>query len=142
MKQATVRLRRNGFTLIEMMIVLAVIAILAAVATPSYRQHLARGHRAEARAALLQVAQWMERANTANGEYPTGQPLEPMLRALKPAHYTLSLTASTASGFTVIATRTDVMVKDPCGDLTLTHTGTRGASNHSVSNVAKECWAR
>ena len=132
----------RGFTLIEMLIVLVVIAILAAVALPSYRQFIARGHRAEAKAALLQVVQWMERANTANGEFPTGQPTVLMLQALKPPHYTLSLQPSTASGFTVIATRADVMLGDACGDLTLTHTGTRGATGYSVSNVARQCWGR
>ena len=133
---------RHGFTLIELMITLIVIAILAAVALPSYRQYIARGHRAEAKAALLQVAQWMERANTSNGEYPTGQPTLVMLQALKPQHYTLSLPTSTASGFTVLATRADVMLGDPCGDLMLTHTGIRGAQGYSVGNVARECWGR
>ncbi|MBF5005269.1 type IV pilin protein [Diaphorobacter caeni] len=132
----------RGFTLIEMLIVLLVIAILAAVALPSYRQFIARGHRAEAKAALLNVVQWMERAHTANGEYPIGPPTALMLQALKPPHYTLSLQPSTASDFTVIATRADAMLGDACGDLTLTHTGTRSATGHSVNNVARQCWGR
>ena len=138
----TTKPRHGGFTLIEMMIVLVVIAVLAAIALPSYRRYMARGHRAEAKAALLQVVQWMERANTANAEYPTGQPTQIMLQALKPPHYTLSLQDSSSSGFTVIATRADVMLGDACGDLTLTHTGLRGAQDYSVGNVAKECWGR
>lgn len=134
--------RTRGFTLIESMIALAVAAILAAVALPGYKQYVARARRAEAKAALLQVVQWMERANTANGEYPTGQPTQTMLRALKPAHYTLSLPSSTASGFTVQATRANAMLNDACGDLTLTHTGLRSATGHRVGNVASECWGR
>ena len=62
---------QQGFTLIEMMIVVVVISILAAVAYPSYTEYVRRGYRAEARAGLLQAAQWMERASTATGAYPT-----------------------------------------------------------------------
>lgn len=132
----------RGFSLIEVMIVLAIIAILASIAVPSYRQHVARGHRAQAKSALLEAVQWMERAHTANGEYPTGAPTNVMLWALKPPHYTLTLQASTPSGFTVVATRSGAMAGDPCGDLTLTHTGIRGAQAHTVGNVAQECWGR
>ena len=47
----------KGFTLIEVMIVVAIVGILAAIALPSYNEYIRRGHRAEARAALLQGAQ-------------------------------------------------------------------------------------
>jgi len=64
----------QGFTLIELMIVVAVVGILSAIAYPSYTEYVRRGHRADARAGLLQVQQWLERAATATGTYPTSLP--------------------------------------------------------------------
>ena len=66
--------KHKGFTLIELMIVVAVVGILTAVAYPSYAEYVRRGHRADAKAGLLQAQQWMERAATATGEYPTTLP--------------------------------------------------------------------
>ena len=59
----------QGFTLIEAMIVVAIVAILAAIALPSYQEYVRRGHRAEARAGLQQAATWMERAATATPSF-------------------------------------------------------------------------
>ena len=60
-------MRQQGFTLIEVMIVVAIIGILSAIAYPSYAEYIRRGHRAHARAGLLQAQQWLERASTATG---------------------------------------------------------------------------
>ena len=59
MREKNRRMRQRGFTLIEVMIVVAVVSILTAIAMPSYNEYIRRGHRADARAGLLQAAQWM-----------------------------------------------------------------------------------
>ena len=62
-------MKNSGFTLIELMVVVAIIAIIAAVALPSYQEHVAKTRRSEAGSALLEGAQALERYFSANGRY-------------------------------------------------------------------------
>lgn len=61
--------RIAGFTLVELMIVVAVVGVLTAIALPSYTSYVARARRADARAQLLQVAQFMQRFYAANDRF-------------------------------------------------------------------------
>ena len=137
----------RGFTLIEVMIVVAIVAILAAVAFPSYNEYIRRGHRADARAGLLQAQQWLERASTATGTYPTTLP--PLFTWSTDAtkRYTIGFDAgNTASAFTLSATPKNPgpQAGDKCGVYTLSHTGVRGA-NGKLSGAAgydPDCWGK
>lgn len=135
----------QGFTLIEVMIVVAIIGILTSIALPSYTDYIRRGHRTEGRAGLLQMAQWMERAATANGVYPTatdnGAAVTAALASVKAARYTFTL-ASTASTFTVTATATGAQAVDKCGNYTLNHAGVRGAKGVTTGDLVTECWGK
>lgn len=139
--------KSKGFTLIELMIVVAVVGILGAVAYPSYTEYVMRGHRADARAALLQAQLWMERAATANGVYPTALPASVTWTNDNSKRYTLSLAAgATNAAFTLQAApkANNPQTKDKCGTLTLTHTGTRDITNKPSASTmtAADCWNR
>lgn len=133
--------RQHGFTLVELMIAVAIIGILGAIAYPSYVEHVRRGQRAEARTALLQAAQWMERGATATGLYPTSLP--GALQSVSSGRYTISANiAADGSTFTLTATPSSSATDSKCGSFTLSNTGLRGANGTTTGDVVKECWGK
>lgn len=131
-----------GFTLIEVMIVVAIIGILSAVVYPSYVEYVKRGQRSEARTALLEAQQYMERYYAANSRYTSDaagsvSPALPVRLQNVPANsprYTLSV-AATLNAYTLTAT---LLGDDKCGNLTLTNTGVKGRS--ATGPTIQDCW--
>jgi type IV pilus assembly protein PilE len=99
--------KMRGVTLLELMIVVVIIGILAAIAYPNYRQYVARAKRTEARAALLKIAVNQERFYLQNNTYTTnmmqlGFPVDPFITNSN--SYSISVTVADGNNFTAIAT--------------------------------------
>jgi type IV pilus assembly protein PilE len=136
--------RRRGFTLIEVMIVVVMIALLAAVALPSYQATIRKGRRAEARAALVTAAQLMERYATEHGAsgYSTATistvpgPTVVTKPVTDNGYYQLSLTNLAATTFTLRAAPQGAQAADDCATFTLDERGVRGVSG----TTRTDCW--
>jgi type IV pilus assembly protein PilE len=127
------------------MIVVAIIAVLASIAYPSYAGYIRKGHRADARAGLQQAAQWLERVATASGTYLTSAASFPNeLTAVPSGTYviTYAVPDATGSSYTLNATPQGDQLKDKCLGFTLTHDGTVGLSGSPSTDLIAECWAR
>lgn len=142
--QSPVRSRTAGFTLIEVMVVVAIVSILAALVYPSYTSSVRRGDRAAARAALLEAQQYMERYYAANSRYSvasdgTGSPSLPTRLQAIPTEapkYDLTVSAVTLNSYTLTADPRSN--SETCGNLTLTNTGVKGRSGSGPT--IQECW--
>lgn len=155
-------IKQDGVTLIELLIVVVIVGILAAIAYPSYLDHVRRANRADAQSVLLEAAQFLERNYTTNNCYhrtdsacgsarstnncaaaAAGEvSLTGLCQSPKDgtARYNISFTSILGQSYTLQAVPTGTMAGDTlCGTLTLTNAGVKGESGTGSVN---DCWSQ
>jgi type IV pilus assembly protein PilE len=130
----------RGFTLVEVLIVVAILGILAAFAYPAYNDQVSRGRRAGAQAGLMETAQWLQRYYAARNTYKDADTKLPDAYKSLPKEggtktYTVAVTVGDDErSYTLTAT--PVFTDSKCGKLTLTDQGQKGTQYGDVAS----CW--
>jgi type IV pilus assembly protein PilE len=138
--------RQQGFSLIELMIVVVIISILAAVAIPSYRRYVVRSHRVDAQRALTELAARQERYLYSNNAYATSLPAIGGSSAMAGSYYVVTLDPAAASSagttFKAIASATGSQRQDDkqCQTLSLDQAGRQESTGSTTNDPA--CWGR
>ena len=131
---------QKGITLLELMIVVAIIGILAGIAYPSYQNSVLQSRRAEAHTDLfaLQLAMEKARGNCATyaSGFGTGGCTSSQVNyTANSSYYTLSISGASGSDYTLTATATGAQASDSdCATITLTRDGTQGGTSGA------DCW--
>jgi len=136
----------RGFTLIELMVVVAIIAILAAIAIPSYGRYAFRARRADAHNMLMHIAAAQERYYSTHNKYTNklkdfGYATDTNV-ATEHSYYTVTVaTSDSDQKYTATATRQNAQATDVCGNLAIDNAGkkTPDASN-ATANSNGRCW--
>ncbi|MFL1528169.1 type IV pilin protein [Pseudomonas sp. O230] len=131
------RRSNRGFTLIEIMIVIAIIGIVITIGYPSLTEYVKKGRRAEVAGLLSEQAQILERFYSKSNVYTGAVGL-----SAGNDYYTITPTL-TDQTFLLTATRkAGSMATDKCGDFTITNTGVRSMVNATAGLTTKDCWGR
>lgn len=148
MNQAVHSRQVRGFTLIELLVVITIVAILGALAYPSYTNSVAKGRRADAQKALLEASQFMQRYYVANNSYADSAAKPPTLPGSLAKTsgssgnviYTLTVTDADQVGYKIKAVPdgSGPMSKDECGSFVLESSGKR--SLEDSKKATGDCW--
>lgn len=126
--------RQSGFTLIELMVVVAIIGILASIAYPAFIDYLRSARRADAQSDMLTIQLGMEKWRANNSSY-AGATVSGVAPSVSNTYYTYSITGAGASAYTINAAAAGDQLNDSgCTAMTLDQSGAKG--------TAASCWKK
>jgi type IV pilus assembly protein PilE len=136
--------QQSGFTLIELMVVVMIVGIISAIAYPSYREQVRRSNRSEAKIALEEKAQALEKCFTRSMDFTSAACANARANVFTPNRtYQVGVNPgipTTATTFALIATPQGNQAGDAeCLNFTLNESGLRGVSG-SASATPERCW--
>jgi type IV pilus assembly protein PilE len=137
-----------GFSLIELLIVIAIIGVLASIAYPSYQDSVAKTRRNDAASALMESVQALERYYTVNHRYTNSSGNLPAIYPTKApnngvTYYNIAVAGTpTASTFTLRASPTGAMTGDYCGNFQIDQSGVLSLDSASSGYTVAKCWRR
>lgn len=133
--------KKRGFTLIELMIVVAIVAILAAIAYPSYTNYVLRTRRADGKEFLMRIAAAQERYYTNHNEYASSLgDLGISANTSEKEYYSVAVTLENGNQtYLLTASPEGAQANDQCGDLLLTNTGAKDWSGAKPPTNGN-CW--
>ncbi|HBC58204.1 MAG TPA: hypothetical protein DCZ03_13680 [Gammaproteobacteria bacterium] len=122
----------NGFTLIELMITVAILAILMTIAVPAYQDYTTKSKRAEAKVTLMQEAQRLERLFSTTNSYAGGA-----TTTTSENGYWQVVSTLTTTTYSLTASPVPPHTDAKCATLTLTQTG---AQSYTGTGTTNDCW--
>jgi type IV pilus assembly protein PilE len=136
----------RGFTLVELMVTVAIIGILASIAYPSYQQSVMHGRRTDAIQTISYYRQALERCYSQNFSYQntgaTPCPAAPGVATVSTnGYYTITFPTLAATQYQILAVPIGTQVHDlQCQQMTLNQSGQTGALNNVGANTTQTCW--